>query len=69
MAQELLDHDGLNARGIKPKSRSQRWRMVRDGEFPKPIKIGLQNYWIAEEVDAWQAARIAKAIADRDAAK
>lgn len=67
--QRLLDHDDLTALGVKPKSRSHRWQLMREGKFPKPIRIGNNTYWLADEVEAWQADRIAAAIAQRDAAK
>lgn len=41
------------------------WRKERDGDFPKRVKIGKNAVaWVAEEIDAWIAAR----VADRDAA-
>ena len=33
--------------------------MDRDG-FPRPIKIGRSNCWIADEVDAWLKRQAAK---------
>jgi predicted DNA-binding transcriptional regulator AlpA len=38
-------------------------RRIRRGEFPPPIRVGSRNVaWLKDEIDAWQALR----IADRD---
>jgi len=38
------------------------WRMVRDGEFPKPIKISaLRVGWTETTVKKWLAERTAEA--------
>jgi prophage regulatory protein len=43
------------------------WRKERDGEFPKRVKIGKNAVaWVAEEVDAWIAARVAERDARTD---
>jgi prophage regulatory protein len=43
---------------------SPQWisKLVRDGLFPKPIKLGLGNVntWIEEEIDDWIAAKAAE---------
>jgi predicted DNA-binding transcriptional regulator AlpA len=62
----LLDESELTSKNIRPKSRVQRWRLIRAGKFPKPIKIGTRNFWIETEVDAFEAARITAAMAARD---
>lgn len=56
----LLDDKDLTDRGIKPTSKAQRWRLIRAGKFPKPIKVGSRNAWIESEVDAWIQDRIAE---------
>ena len=28
------------------------YRMIKKGQFPKPLKIGSRSYWIADEVEA-----------------
>ena len=39
-----------------PIGRSTLWGWVREGRFPKPIKLGpMTSCWIASEVDAWVA--------------
>ncbi|MEL5856948.1 helix-turn-helix transcriptional regulator [Aeromonas veronii] len=40
--------------GPMPFSKSTLWRMVRDGKFPKPIKLGARvTAWRCEEVHEW----------------
>jgi predicted DNA-binding transcriptional regulator AlpA len=62
----LLDEHDLTAKHIRPFSRAQRWRLIQDGKFPKPLKIGTRNFWPEQEIDAWQAELVAAAIAQRD---
>lgn len=40
-------------------SRSQIYRLVGDGTFPKSIALGGRVAWLESEVVAWQEARIA----------
>lgn len=35
------------------------YAMVKEGTFPKPIKMGRRSLWIESEVQAWILARIA----------
>jgi len=37
------------------------YAMVKDGTFPKPIKMGRRSLWVESEVQAWIATRIAAA--------
>jgi prophage regulatory protein len=53
-----LDDAGLTEKGVQPRSKAQRWRLIRAGQFPKPIKLGSRNCWIESEIDAWIADRI-----------
>ena len=40
--------------GPLPFSKSTLWRMVRNGKFPKPIKLGARvTAWRCEEVHEW----------------
>ena len=40
-------------------SRTQLYRLINAGEFPKPVRIGrLRVAFLEEEVNAWIAARI-----------
>lgn len=49
-------------------SRSEIYRSIFRGTFPKQIKIGLRaSGWSASEVDAWIAARIAERNAKPEA--
>lgn len=38
--------------------KSQLWKLIREGQFPKPIKCGRSSLFIASEVDAWIEERI-----------
>jgi prophage regulatory protein len=60
MAQSLLlDLTGLHGKGIRF-SRQHLHRLIRQGLFPRPIKLGKNtNAWLAEEIDAYIAERIA----------
>jgi prophage regulatory protein len=43
-------------------SRQTLWRMERDGDFPKRVRVGKNGVrWKASEVNAWLAARSPKA--------
>lgn len=39
---------------------SDKWiyRLIKDGIFPKPIKLGRSSRWLQREVEAWLQARI-----------
>lgn len=41
-------------------SRSTLIRMWLRGEFPAPKKIGNNNFWLEQEVDAWIEGRFGK---------
>ena len=47
---KLLDLDGLADKGIQF-SDTHIWRLVRAGDFPKPIKVGNRNHWVETEID------------------
>lgn len=34
------------------------YKLIQDGEFPKPIKLGRSSRWLKSEVELWLAARI-----------
>ena len=36
------------------------YKLIQDGEFPKPIKLGRSSRWLESEVEAWLQQRIAK---------
>ena len=56
---KLLDVDGLAEKGIKF-SDTHIWRLVRDGDFPKPVKIGNRNHWVETEIDQYIADKLAR---------
>jgi prophage regulatory protein len=63
----LLDDAGLRQLGIAF-SRQHRHRLIRQGRFPRPVKVGEnKNAWLASEIHDWIAARIAERDAERAA--
>ncbi len=59
----FLAYSDLAGRGI-PFTRQHIARLVKQGRFPAPIKLGMgTNRWIGSEVDEWLTQR----MADRDA--
>ncbi len=60
---KLLDWDGLRAKGICH-SKSQIYRQIAQGKFPKPAYSGKFPAWPEHEIDA----HIERLIADRDGA-
>ncbi|HBO22153.1 MAG TPA: hypothetical protein DD649_04575 [Providencia sp.] len=36
------------------------YKLIQDGEFPKPIKLGRSSRWLKSEVESWLHARIAE---------
>jgi prophage regulatory protein len=60
---KVLDYSALKPEKGIDYSPAQLWRLVNDGRFPKPIKIGGgRNAWLESEIDDYLRAR----IADRD---
>jgi len=44
--------------GLMPFSPATIWRKVKEGSFPKPIKLGERiTAWKIEDVNAWLTAR------------
>lgn len=35
------------------------YKLIQEGEFPKPIKLGRSSRWLKSEVDQWLQARLA----------
>jgi len=56
---KLLDYDGLAERGIKF-SDTHIFRLIRAGDFPKPVKIGKRNHWSEEEIDKYISDKLAQ---------
>nr|WP_314266804.1 AlpA family transcriptional regulator [uncultured Moellerella sp.] len=44
---------------------SDKWfyKLLKDGEFPKPIKLGRSSRWLKSEIENWLQERIAKSRA------
>lgn len=36
------------------------YKLIQDGAFPKPIKLGRSSRWLQSEVEAWLLQRIAE---------
>ncbi|HCC2281415.1 TPA: AlpA family transcriptional regulator [Klebsiella quasipneumoniae] len=36
------------------------YKIIKDGRFPKPIKLGRSSRWLESEVEAWLQQRIAQ---------
>ncbi|MBZ7499361.1 AlpA family transcriptional regulator [Klebsiella michiganensis] len=34
------------------------YKLIKDGEFPKPIKLGRSSRWMQSEVEEWIQGRI-----------
>ncbi|MBG5898723.1 helix-turn-helix transcriptional regulator [Providencia stuartii] len=34
------------------------YKLIQEGEFPKPIKLGRSSRWLKSEVDLWLQARL-----------
>ncbi|MFZ5273727.1 helix-turn-helix transcriptional regulator [Enterobacter asburiae] len=44
---------------------SDKWfyKLIQDGVFPKPIKMGRSSRWLKSEVESWVRQRIAESRA------
>lgn len=44
---------------------SDKWfyKLIQEGEFPKPIKLGRSSRWLNSEIESWLQQRIAKSRA------
>lgn len=63
----LLDDAGLRQLGIAF-SRQHRHRLILQGRFPRPLKIGEnKNAWLASEIHDWIASRVAARDAEQAA--
>ncbi|KHS76446.1 hypothetical protein RC94_02325 [Pectobacterium brasiliense] len=34
------------------------YKLIKDGQFPKPIKLGRSSCWMQSEIEAWLHQRI-----------
>jgi prophage regulatory protein len=65
----LIDKQGLKEKGILF-SRQHLHRLIKQGKFPAPIKVGANtNAWPEHEIDQYIEACIAKRDAGRAAAE
>ncbi len=46
----LTRQDVINCLQVSPRTLS---RMISDGRLPRPIKVGRNNRWPEEEIEAW----------------
>ena len=57
----LIGSRRAGTKGILPFSSPTLWRMVKDGRFPKPVKLGERiTAWRVEDVRAWMDSRKGK---------
>ncbi|MCH9414945.1 MULTISPECIES: helix-turn-helix transcriptional regulator [Enterobacteriaceae] len=59
----LLDDQLVDMRFItKLTGLTDKWfyKLIKDGLFPKPIKLGRSSRWLESEVEAWLQQRIAQ---------
>ncbi|EGJ1915110.1 AlpA family transcriptional regulator [Escherichia coli] len=57
----LLDDQLVDMRFItKLTGLTDKWfyKLIKDGAFPTPIKLGRSSRWLQSEVEAWLQARI-----------
>lgn len=63
----FLDWDDLHARGIKH-SKTHVNRLVRQGLFPRPVKLGYSTkVWVESEIEEYQANKVAERDAEHSA--
>ncbi|EKH6433733.1 helix-turn-helix transcriptional regulator [Klebsiella aerogenes] len=58
----LLDDQLVDMRFItKLTGLTDKWfyKLIKDGQFPKPIKLGRSSRWLRSEVEDWLEERIA----------
>jgi prophage regulatory protein len=57
---KFIGYRDFKSKGI-PWSRMHVFRKIRQGQFPKPVKLGAQtNAWPESEIDQWLADRVAQ---------
>jgi prophage regulatory protein len=57
MQSEIIKAKEIRAYGL---SRSSAYRLAKEGQFPKLIKLSERSSgWLRSEVEAWLAARVA----------
>ncbi|MGR9136892.1 helix-turn-helix transcriptional regulator [Rhizobium leguminosarum] len=54
----FISSEELKAKGVTI-SRATLWRLIKKGQFPKPIKQSpSRNAWLESEVDEWMRSRV-----------
>ncbi|MEN5207984.1 AlpA family phage regulatory protein [Stenotrophomonas terrae] len=38
--------------------KSTLYKLIREGGFPPPVRVGASSTWVESEVDAWITARV-----------
>lgn len=59
----VLDDELVDMKFITQYSKlTDKWfyKLIKDGEFPKPIKLGRSSRWLRSEVETWFEKRIDK---------
>ena len=62
-APSLLDEPLVDMKFItKLTGLTDKWfyKLIQDGQFPKPVKFGRSSRWLKSEVEAWLQERIAE---------
>ena len=50
---DLLREDPYGAR-IVPVSKASLYRMIAEGKFPKPFRLGARSVWTKEDIEQWR---------------
>lgn len=59
----LLDGELIDMKFITQFTKlTDKWfyKLIKDGQFPKPIKLGRSSRWYKHEVETWLKEKIAK---------
>ncbi|MDR7219870.1 AlpA family phage regulatory protein [Aminobacter aminovorans] len=57
---KLIDVKSLKSLKGVPFSRAHIYRLIKSGEFPKPIKIGAARVaWLESDLDSWISTKLA----------
>ncbi|MEY7146412.1 helix-turn-helix transcriptional regulator [Klebsiella oxytoca] len=61
----LLDNQLVDMRFLtKLTGLTDKWfyKLIKDGDFPKPVKLGRSSRWLKSEVENWLQYRINQAL-------
>ncbi len=60
MSIRLIPYDQLKPEKGIGYSKTQLWRLMKAGKFPRAVKLGeSRNAWVEAEIDAWIKERMA----------